>query len=305
LIDELEVVLGNTVVQKTQHWQQLFWMLSTYAMDGDWQVSGASYRRIWLNRRVETANVINWPFILDTFPGFLSSGAIIDTEKLGRLTIRIRLADNATVSSSVAQNTWGFNNCYFRCTYKPDSWTDTDDRITYEDWVGSRMYFPGYNSRHQLVVDGRRKLNYAIGRCINTSVHDQKATGFDAAVSLTQRFIHPPGNIQGWEYTLNNQKMHAYSPTIEDGILSMREVFPDGVVNLNIVNSIPENVVQRPWACGVVLDLLQRPDELQNEIAFETTATSAGAGNAMYSFMYVSTTNTVEPDGKGGCRLIL
>ena len=298
LIDELEVCLGDTVVNKIQNHQQLYWLISTYGRPADWQVSGTTWRRLWTNRRIETANVINWPFAMDSFLGFLGSGATIDTRKMGRLTVRMRLADNATVSSSTAANSWGMNDAFFRVTYLPDTFQGATERVQFDDYTSMRMAFPGYDTRNTLIVDGRKRLDWVAARLVNVFNHDQKATGFDAGVGLTPRFVATGANVAHWDFLVNGTPLHTYKPVgHEEGIAAMSEVFPNGAVNVVSANAIPENLISRPWACGARLDLPQREDDGQHEIAFETQAASGAGAFPCYSWVYVKSTSVLEAGG--------
>jgi hypothetical protein len=287
LIDELEVTLGDTVVNKIANYQQLFFMLSGYAMDADWVLGTQTYQRIFTNRRCSTANVIGWQFGMEEFLGLLGSKQVIDTRKFGRLTVRMRLGPSASVASSTAANSWGFNDPFFRVHYLEHD-APSVDRVRFDDFTGMRQSFPGYDGRTTLVVDGRRRLYYCLARQVTVANHDSKGNGFDGNTGLTARFTSTANNIGSWDFLVNNAPAHAYEPAVEEGLLSMREVFPDGIVNLALTgNPGMDNCFYRGWAAGFRLDLPQREDGQQNEVSFETTAVNAAAATTpQYTFLF-------------------
>lgn len=295
LIDELEVKLGDTVVNKISNYQQLFWMLSSYAMDADWYLGTNAYTRTWTNRRVPTTAVISGnTFGMDTFLGFLGCKQVIDTRKTGKLTVRIRVTDRFAINTNVSANNWGFTNPFFRVHYLPESSaTLASAKITFDDFTSIRQSHPGYDSRTTLIVDGRKKLDYVLARQVTTANVDLRNNAFDTGVGLTQRFVSTQSNMATWDFLVNGQPLHSYEPLAEEGPISMRELFPKGCVNLNLASAPSnDNCFFKVWAAGMRLDLPQREDGQQWEVSFETTA--AVTGNFQYTFLYAKTTSIVD-----------
>lgn len=309
LIDELEVSLGDTVVNKISNYAQLFFIHSTYAMSPSWLPGCGDLQRGLSNRRAN-ATVVNWltnyPMLMEKFLGFLGCGKVIDTRKLGKLTVRIRLADSAAVNHSVAAATWGMLDPAFRVHYLSDN-APSDERISFDDFTSIRMGSRSYNARTTLIVDGRRKIDYVLARQVPTASHDTKQTvTIDNGVGLSQRFVSETNNFSMWELSVNNMPLHAFDPAAIDGYYALtRDVFPDGWYNVNTsANPTPENAYNKAWACGARLDLPQREDGQQNEITFETVASSSGLSVPVYSWIWAKTTSTVDATG-GSMELIL
>jgi hypothetical protein len=295
LIDELEVKLGETVVNRINNYQQLFWMLSAYAMDADWYLGTNAYARTWTNRRVVTTAIVSGnTYGMDTFLGFLGCKKVIDTRKTGKLTVRIRLTDRAAINTNVSANNWGFTNPFFRVHYLPDD-ASSSNRISFDDFTSIRQAHPGYDSRTTLIVDGRKKLDYVLARQVNVSNVDLRYNAFDTAVALTQRFISTQSNASNWDFLVNGQPLHTYEPVTEEGPVSMRELFPNGCVNLNLSGAPNnDNCFFKVWAAGMRLDLPQREDGQQWEVSFETTAASGASLFPQYTFLYAKTTSVLD-----------
>lgn len=294
LIDELEVRLGSTVVNRISNYQQLFFMLSAYSRDADWMQSTKAFPRLWTNRRCMSANVINWPYGMDTFLGFLGCKQVIDTRKTGLLTVRMRLGPSNTVNSSVPTNQWGMRDPFFRVHYLPDS-APSVERVVFEDFTSIHETFPGYDCKSTLIVDGRRKIDYVLARQVRSVNYETRFSGFDGNVGLTQRFVATGNHVETWEFYLNNTALHSYQPSAVEALLSMRELFPDGVVNMEMTgNPVEDNNFHKPWCVGMRLDLPQREDGQQWEIAFETSAVASAVNDKQHTFLYAKTTSTVD-----------
>lgn len=296
LIDELEVRLGDTVVNKISHHQQLFFIQSTYGQDADWVATNISNQRVWNNRRIiqTLTNMDGWEFVMTHFLGLLGSGAVIDTRKTGKLTVQIRLADNATLTQSNTASTWGVRDMFFRAHYLPDD-APSVDRVLFDDYTAMRMAFPSYDSRVTLVVDGRRKLDYVLARHVPVNLHDVKASSVDNGVRVTNRFRTEAWNVMTWDVFVNGVSPHTFKSIYSEAVSSLRDIWPRGVVNVDTTQSpFPTNFLGKVWAAGVLLDLPQREDGQQHEISFETVGTFPNADQPVYVFLYAKTTSAID-----------
>lgn len=308
-LDELEVTLGSTVVNRISNYQQLFFILSGYAMDADWALSTQPFQRAWTNRRVNitSANNNGYMMAMDTFLGLLGSKAVIDTRKTGRLTVRMRLGDRFTTNSGLSTGDWGMNDPYFSVHYLADG-SPSAERVTFEDFTSIRDCFPGYNCKTTLIVDGRRKIDYVVARQITVANHDAKFNAVPPEVALTQKFISSAQNLAGWDFYVNGEPCHSYKPAVEEAYSAMRNLFPKGNFNFAPINSVGtvtfENVFGRIWATGIRLDLPQREDGQQHELAFETTASASGVTVPQYTWLYARTTSAISTES-GSLQLLV
>lgn len=306
LIDELEVMLGDTVVNKISNYQQMLFILSTYGKGADWQMQGVHNPRLWTNRRMiaTSTNMDNWFMGMDEFLGFLGCKQIIDTRKLGKLTVRMRLADNATVTQNPTSATWGMRDPVFRAHYMPDAHPSVQ-RVSFDDFTSVRHAFPGYMTKTTLIVDGRKRLDYAVARILTASMHDTKVTSIEGSINIPNRFRSEAGRLNTWEITLNGKPYHAFNADAAEGWVSMQDVYPDGVFNaVTSGNPQPYNLYDRAWACGALLDLPQREDGQQWEIGFETTPRASGVDAPAYTFLFAKSTSVVDASS-GKLELIL
>lgn len=298
LLEELEVMLGDTVVNKITNYPQLFFILSTYAQDAEWVPGYGGILRVWTNRRITTHNagITGAAFGMEKFLGFLDSGAVIDTRKTGKLTVRMRLSDSAAVVQSVAAASWGMLNPFFRVTYLPDD-SEGAKRITFDDFTSVRQSFPGYTSRTTLIVDGRRKIDYVLARAVNMSNVDNKQTSQpDAWTMITNRFTATANNMAAWNILVNGARYHSSEPDLVDAYLTLaKDVFPGKMWNhSNSGNAFTDSTFWRSWAAGAKLDLPQRDDGEQHEISFETVAAPSATNVRMYGWVWAKTTSTVD-----------
>ncbi len=302
-IEKLEVLLGNTVIESIEDHHMLFFILSTWAMDGDFQVDGNSYQRAWTNRRLlSTGRDLNGvPFCAEKFIGFLGSGAIIDTRRTGKLTIRLRLVPQTFITTSNSQNIHGIRDVFFRVAYLPDD-TPTSSRISFDTYDSTKVTHPSYNSRTTLVLDGRKRLKHVLARPMSTSTHLPRGSIVHVATNLTLNFLSNSELINDWNFSINEKRINAQDCSRNEGIASMKEVFPRGVVsivpNSDLIQS--ETVgLNRSWSAAAVLDMTQREDGGQHEIAFYTKGNS---NIPQITYMFVC--HPVELDWSSGTLVL-
>lgn len=302
-IEHMEVSLGNTVIDSIQDYHMLYFILSTYAMPASYQVKGQCIPRGWTNRRlaqwtrdalgVMTASagrdLQGVQFCAEQWLGLLGTGALLDTRKWGKLTIRMRLIPQTLITGGVATNIYGMRDPYFRATYLPDN-VQTTNTLSFDSFTGGRMSHQNYNSRSTLIVDGRRRLKYVVARPLTVATHvANRAATVHTATSLTFAFLSNGEHVNRWNIDVNSNRINAAPATRFEALPSLQEVFPDGCLNIsNGTDSTQLDTVHllRSWAVGAKLDLAQRENGQQHEISFTIESTSSGAALPMISYIH-------------------
>lgn len=302
IFDQITVSLGDTVLNDITNHSQLFFVHSTYGQSAEWNLQGANSARTWMNRRLfnPLTNIQNTTFAADTFLGFLGSKKIIDTRK-HPLVVRIKLGPLSLVTTNTIVNNAGLRNPYFRVHYLEESKANLSaTRFTFDDYTSVRMPFPTYDGDTKIIVDGKRKLDYVIARCLNTSAVDTRFQAMEPTIFVTQNFVSNAENIGSYEFMINNRPAHEYKCPSEESMMAIRDVFPDGVIGIDGNSASTQTTTfNRAWATGIVLDLPQSENSEQYEIRFVTTATGSGLTTPHYAYVWVKSTSTLDmSDGK-------
>ena len=289
--EKLEVLLGNTVIDSIEDHHMLFHTLSTYAMDSSFQVGTSALQRHWTNRRLTTTgrDLNGAQFCAEKFVGLLGSGALIDTRKYGKLTVRIKLVPQTFITTTSTTNIHGVRDMFFRATYMPDD-TPTTNTISFDSFLSTRIAHPSYTSKSTFVVDGRKRLKYVLVKHVSVSSHLSRATVVHSPTNLTSNFLSSGELVNTWNIAVNEKRLNTTPCSRAEGMASMKEIFPDGVFNtMPFADAAQgENMhMNRPWACGALLNLVQKPDGQQHEISYVMDAVAAGNGVPQMTYMHV------------------
>jgi hypothetical protein len=296
LIRELEVRVGDTVLNRIRNYDQLMSIIWVYGSKLDWLFDKNSFaNQHTAGRTINGTSAVGKRFTMNRFLGFLDQEAIIDTRELGGpLSIRLVLGGDTSVAQSVTSNTWGMDDIHFLTTYVDDSSagvvTTSPNRMAWDDFTCISSSFPGYQSDTRLIVDswgGGATLQYMLAKQVTLANLTTKTTTHDTTSGLVRSFNTTGNNLAAWNFTVNNKVVMDEDGDLADFLPSLKRVWPRGTMwptgggGANFLDAVNN----KQCAFGAALNIPQPPGE-QVEVSFYSTPTTAGAADPQTTFLW-------------------
>jgi hypothetical protein len=289
MIDQLEIYLGGKKINHISHYNQIFYILSTYAMGAEHFANRNTYQNNWTNGRTSLSpSLQGTTFCCKKWLGLLGKDLVLDTNVLGQLHIRITLAHPQITTSNNAAHSWGVNNLYMTVKYYENYTGDLPKYIEFDDYKSILLQHPNHNATSTLIVNSSR-IDWAIGRTIRNDIFTKVAvipTEFSSVVYFTSA----AGGPTNWNILVNNNPLYRYDADMKDALFSMYELFPDGCINPGQTNTTVSRTLERSWACGSKLGF---QSEMPEQVEFTLTCKGT-ASLGCFSIFMVKTLPTLE-----------
>ena len=297
LIDRLEVHLGNTKIHDIANYNQIFFLLSSYAFDAEFGTQRAQYRNVYTNGRPAAATTLDGVrFCCDKWLGLLGQNIVLDTHNLGQLRIRITLAPSAVTSSNSAANSWGLSDIYFKVKYIENYYGELPKYIEFENFKSIKTQRSNYTQTTNFIMSCKQ-LDYVLARPLFASHLTKSTINTDL---LSSAYFASTGEMIGhWNILINNNPVFKYRTDSQDALNTINDIFPHACKNIGVQSQSEQSGFNRSWVCGSEIGFVNEKNE-QIEIGFVTEPQGSGFSTICYPLVIAKCTSTINLHPAGG-----
>ena len=236
LIEHLKVYVGGVVVNEIGYYNQVFRALMDYnsSMDevSERAVLGNSMY-ITHNLNNPVFNVSNTQYCMSKWYGFLGSGLIVDTGRVGGITVELTLAPNATCLGNAAGTTYTLNGVHMMV--EDALGQPTSLVLEYDDYKTLFQFNNSLTQQTSMMVDPSTEYVLALyqpadyrSRAISTTTN-RMGTSYYFSHGTGNSTAFPPGVV--WNFKLDGTRWASTWLNAEMAPEFMRLLFPKtGVV---------------------------------------------------------------------------
>lgn len=304
LIDTLEVYINNTKVHYIPNYNHIWTLMYNYNhknTDNNSRSDLQNDRDITSGLNNAQFNVNNRQFCISKWLGILGSENVIDTRLIGKIEIKIKLANNNSVivSNSTAS------------TYSIDDVHLTLKQLDESMRMPGMICFDNYKSVHQYNTSFRQttelNINYKNVDCIIATfkTDDFKnppisaTTYLGSGKALVSGFWNATEPNITWNFTANGTPLISYNPNVFQGPEFAKDaLLSEETRHFALYNN--ESINRYLWACGCPLDS-QDFDDYNITLSFDTFADlpNSAVATPNYSMVIVKTTSCIKYDNEG------
>jgi hypothetical protein len=305
LIEILEIYVDGEKIQYIPGYNHIFRMIYDYDFNEIKQrqralLSNSLYIVSGLN--ASAYNVSSTPFCMSEWIGFLGCKQVIDTRKLGRMTISITFAPNQAILSDSTSATYSLADIHLTMKKLPDS-TNTANVINYDRFKSILQFNTSYTQSTQLNVQAK-KLDYVVATFLPTDYRTRAISTSTNFSGSSYYFCHGSGaggalGQFNFNFRLNNNNLIAYYPSVLQCSEFMQQVFPkNGMLPVCVTTRSGTTsfishsaLLQYMVAMGIVINM-----DASNgvDLQFETILPPGSANNrSNYSLFVAKTTSTL------------
>lgn len=303
LIDRLEVFLGDTQIHNIANYNQLFYILSTYAFPPEFTTVRSNFRNVYNNGRPVLATTLDGVrFCMDKWVGLLDENIILDTKTLGQLHIRMTLGGANVPSSNSVLNSWGMTDIYMKVKYYENYDGELPSRLEFDNFKSIKLQQRNYRQSTTLIMNCKQ-IDYVLARPLFAS-HLVKQTTLNTDIGTTTCFVTNAEMIGYWNILINGNPIFKFRPDAQDALSSMGDLFPYGCGNGAILSATEQSAFNRAWCCGSEVAFINDKDE-EIEISFVTEPQGAGSTTSCYPLIIGKCTSTIDINAGGGFKFTL
>jgi len=314
MIDNLQVSIDGRMVQEIQNYNQLFRILEDYNKNMSEHahrglLSNSFHLHSGLGNTIY--NVSNTQYCMTKWIGLLGSGDLIDTNKIGRIEIKINWAQNNVMIAEGINVAYKLDNLYFTLQ-RLDNSVQAPSQIEFDDYKTLLQSNLTYTQSTQMDVKSR-KLDYVMSTFLFPNFKTMDIIRYTASVGTSYYFIHgsytnnKPFPKLDWNFSINGRNLISYNPPAEQYLEYMHDIFPGGTNFCSFVNRsgaslaiTAQTAMQYYWATGVRTDM----DASEGiNLAFNTYGISSDANNPNFSLLVAKTSSLLTVDQSGGYTL--
>lgn len=301
MIDRLEVWLGDTQIHNINNYNQLFFILSTYAFPSEFTHSRVIYRNTYTNGRPQViASLDGVRFCCDTWLGLLAKKVVLNTHEMGALRIRLTLAPSY-ITCGTTGNSYGLYDIYMKVRYYENYLGDLPKYLEFDDFKSVKTQATNYNAQASIMVNAKR-IDYVLARTLFAN-HLQKSTALNVDMGTVNCFVSQGDYIGSWNILVNNQPVFKYKPDTQDAIHSLTDLFHETGKNMYNIMGTENQAFNRHTTCGTELGFINEKQE-QVEISYVTEPSSVvGASTtACFPYLCVKSTSSIEVGDYGNVK---